>query len=216
MATITVREYERAVRLVRGRVLDVLGPGRHRYRPRTTELHRVDIRPVLLTVPGQEVTTADGVTVRVTVVLRVAVADPIAHLTAGRNADGEVYAAAQQALRGAVAGLALAALLGTRTALGPELLAEVRSVATRVGLSVEELVVRDIMLPGELRRAYADAVLARERGRAELERARAEAATLRSLANTARLLEEHPALLRLRTLQLAEQPGTRLRLTLSD
>ena len=64
------------------------------------------------------------------------------------------------------------------------------------------------MLPGELRRAAMDVVVARERGRAELERARAEAATLRSLANTAQLLEEHPALLHLRTLQTASEPGT--------
>ena len=35
------------------------------------------------------------------------------------------------------------------------------------------------------------------------ERARSEAAALRSLANTARLLEEHPGLLHLRTLQAA-------------
>ena len=66
------------------------------------------------------------------------------------------------------------------------------------------------MLPGDLRRAYAETILARQRGRADLERARAEAATLRSLANTARLLDEHPALLRLRALQVAEAPGTKV------
>ena len=33
---------------------------------------------------------------------------------------------------------------------------------------------------------------------------------LRSLANTAKLLEDHPALLRLRALQAAEQAGTTL------
>jgi regulator of protease activity HflC (stomatin/prohibitin superfamily) len=216
MATLTVREYERAVRLVDGRVRDVLGPGRHRYRARRTELHRVDVRPQLVTVSGQEVLTADGVTVRVTAVLRTAVADPVPFLTASQNAHGEVYAAAQQALRAAVAGLNLEALLGSRTGLGPELLAEIQAVGARVGLTVDEVAVRDVMLPGELRRAFAQAVLAREQGKAELERARAEAATLRSLANTARLLEEHPALLRLRTLQIAEQDGTELRLTVSE
>ena len=82
--------------------------------------------------------------------------------------------------------------------------------ARDVGVDVLELAVRDVMLPGDLRRAYADTVLAKERGRAELERARAEAAALRSLANTAKLLEDHPALLRLRALQAAEQTGTTL------
>ena len=214
MATITVREYERVVRLVDGRVRDVLGPGRHRYRARRTEIHTVDIRPHLVTVPGQDVLTSDGVTVRVTVVLRAAVSDPVAYLTATQHAHGEVYAAGQRALREAVAGMTLEALLGARTDLGPRLREEISAGAARVGMTVEDATVRDVMLSGELRRAFADTVLARERGRAELERARAEAATLRSLANTARLLDEHPALLRLRTLQLAEQDGTQVRLTL--
>ena len=75
---------------------------------------------------------------------------------------------------------------------------------------------RDVILPGELRRAYADTALARQRGLAELERARAEAATLRSLANTAKLLEERPGLLKLRTLQVAARDGTKLRLTVPE
>ncbi|TDD85857.1 hypothetical protein [Actinomadura rubrisoli] len=64
------------------------------------------------------------------------------------------------------------------------------------------------MLPGELRRAAQDALLAREQGRADVERARAKAASLRTLANAARILEEHPSLLRLRTHQVAAKPGT--------
>jgi regulator of protease activity HflC (stomatin/prohibitin superfamily) len=216
MATITVLEHERAVRFVDGRVRDVLGPGRHRYRRRRTALHRLDVRSQLVTVPGQEVLTSDSIAVRISAVLRTAITDPVVHLTASQNAHAEVYAAAQQALRAAVAGMALDALLSSRTALGPELLADVRASAARVGMSVDEVAVRDVMLPGELRRAYAETVLARERGRAELERARAEAASLRSLANTARLLEEHPVLLRLRTLQLAEQGNAKLRLTLAE
>jgi regulator of protease activity HflC (stomatin/prohibitin superfamily) len=48
MATITVQEYERAVRLVDGRVRGVLDPGRHRYRRRRTQLHRFDLRTLQL------------------------------------------------------------------------------------------------------------------------------------------------------------------------
>src|SRR5690606_7313337 len=164
MATITVREYERAVRLVDGRVRDVLGPGRHRYRRRRTELYVVDVRPQLLTVAGQEMLTSDGITVRLTAVVCTAVTDPRLHLTASQDAQAELYVAVQQALRTAVAGLTLDALLNTRTTLGAELLDEVRAVAQRVGRSVAEVAVRDVMLPGDLRRAYAETALARERG----------------------------------------------------
>jgi regulator of protease activity HflC (stomatin/prohibitin superfamily) len=210
MAKIIVMEYERAVRFVDGRVADVLGPGRHRYRRRGTTLQRVDVRPRLVTVPGQEVLTSDGIAVRVTVVLRVTVTDAAAFVTASQDAYAEVYAAAQHALRQAVARLELDALVEGRTGLGSELLEPVRVAGERVGLGVDDLVVRDVMLPGELRRAYAEVLLARQRGRAELEKARAEAASLRSLANTARLLEEHPALLRLRALQAVGGGETKL------
>ena len=178
-------------------------------RSRRTELKRVDVRPTLLHVPGQEVFTTDGLVIRVSAVLRVAVTDPVAYLTAAQEPIQEVYLAAQVAIREAVAELTLEAALGSRATLPDRLRVAVEPAGARVGLEVVELVLRDIMLPGELRRAYSETALVRERAKADLERARGEAATLRSLANTAKLLEEHPALLQLRTLQTAaERPTT--------
>ena len=210
MAKVTVLDYERVVRLVDGRVREVLGPGRHRYRRWRTQLHRVDMRAYLLTVPGQEVLTADGISVRLSATLRLAAADPVALLVAAQNPQAEVYAAVQLALRDAVAALTLEVLASSRLELSAELVERVRAVAARVGLGVDEIAVRDLMLPGNLRQAFADLVLARQRGKVELERARGEAAALRSLANTAELLERHPALLRLRTLQAAESGQAKL------
>jgi regulator of protease activity HflC (stomatin/prohibitin superfamily) len=64
-------------------------------------------------------------------------------------------------------------------------------------------VIKDIVLPAELRAAYADVLTARQRGQVQLETARAESAALRSMANAAKLLDEHPALARLRLVQAA-------------
>lgn len=201
MAKLTVMEYERVVRFVDGRVLDVLGPGRHRYSRTRTTLRQVDLRPSQVIVPGQEVLTADGVAIRISVVLRGAVSDPVTFVTASQDPYGEVYTAVQQALRVTVAGLDLDTIMQSRLELDSAL---IDATAARVGLEVHDLAVRDVMLPGDLRRAYAEVVLTRQRGKADLERARAESASLRSLANTADLLEKHPALLRLRTLHALE------------
>lgn len=46
-------------------------------------------------------------------------------------------------------------------------------------------------------------VAAKQRSQAQLEAARAETAALRSMANAARLLDDHPALARLRMIQAA-------------
>ncbi len=210
MAKVTVLAYERVVRFVDGQVREVFGPGRHRYRRWGSRLHRVDLRPYLLTVPGQEVLTGDGVSVRVSATARLAVTDPVAALVAARDPQAEVYSAVQLALRDAVASAPLEELVASRLQLGEPLLEQVRSVAGRVGFEVAEVAVRDLMLPGNLRQAFADAVLVRQRGKVELERARGEAAALRSLANTAELLERHPALLQLRALQVAEAGPAKL------
>lgn len=210
MAKVTVMEYERVVKLVDGVVKEVLGPGRHSYRRSRTHLHRVDMRPRWLTVPGQEVLTADGISVKLTAMLLVTPVDPVADLTASQAAHSDVYVAVQHALRLAVARQTLEALVESRLDLGAEIEGPVREAAARIGLSVSELLVRDLMLPGDLRRAFAEVLLAKQRGKAELEKARAEAASLRLLANTADLLEKHPALLELRTLQASETGDLKL------
>ena len=69
--------------------------------------------------------------------------------------------------------------------------------------------VKDMLLPPELRAAFAEAVVVRRRGQAQLEAARAETAAMRSLANAAKLLDEHLALALL-TLVQALPPGAKV------
>jgi regulator of protease activity HflC (stomatin/prohibitin superfamily) len=218
VATVIVQAWERLVRYRDGRLEAVLEPGRHRYsllryrRGRRWET-RVDMRPRLWAVPGQELLTADSLPVRVSVHVEVSVVDPVRFVEAAGEPQAVLYAAVQLALRAAVAARSLEQLLAERQELNAELAAAVAPVAERLGVAAGQVVVRDVMLPAELRRAAAEVVLARQRGLAELERARAEAAALRSLANTARLLADHPELLQLRTVQAAERSGSTVVLT---
>ncbi|SKX08747.1 Uncharacterised protein [Mycobacteroides abscessus subsp. massiliense] len=85
--------------------------------------------------------------------------------------------------------------------LGADAVSRLAAEAEDFGVTVTRFVVKDIMLSGEVRKALAGPLLAREAGKAQLERARAEAAVLRSMANTAKLLRENPELLQLRTLE---------------
>lgn len=212
--TLTVLSWQRVVLFRDGALEQVLGPGRHRIRQpgRTTSL-TVDLRPVLWPVPGQDVLTADSLSVRISVHAEVAVTDPAAYVTVARSPHELFHPAIQLALREAALARTLEQLLADRTEVNAALRAAADRVAQRLGIQVNEVAVRDIMLPGDVRKAAADVVLARQRGLAELERARSEAAALRSLANTARLLADNPDLLRLRTLQAAESPGTTVVLT---
>ncbi len=213
MAHVTVQDWQRKLLYVDGRLQRVLEPGRHRYNKRRSTLVNAEMRWRMLTVPGQELITADGVTVRVSVAASWRVTDPVSYVSVATSAQEVLYGAVQEAIRDAVAATSFDDALADRTRLSAGLTDTVQDRTGEVGIGVADVRARDLMLPGELRRAAMERVVARERGQAELERARAEAATLRSLANTARLLEQHPSLLHLRTLQAAQEPGTKLVVT---
>ncbi|MBC6463391.1 slipin family protein [Actinomadura sp. HBU206391] len=210
MARVTVMEWQRTLLFVDGRLDRVLEPGRYRYRARRSELVTVEMRPRLLHVNGQEVITQDGISVRISVVVTWAVADPVVFATGAESSQLALYAAVQEAIRHSMTTATLEDLLTDRGRMSAGLPEALTERAAALGITVTEAHARDLMLPGELRRAAQETLLAREHSRAELERARGEAAALRSLANTARLLEEHPSLLQLRTLQVAAEPGTRI------
>lgn len=74
-----------------------------------------------------------------------------------------------------------------------------------LGLELRLISIKDLMLPGELKKLYAQIVQARQDGLVQLERARGETAALRSLTNAARLTHKNPSLLQLRSLQALEQ-----------
>ena len=212
---VTVRAHCAAVELVDGTPRRVLEPGRHR-RPRRSTHVVVDLREQLLVVAPQEILTVDGVQVRVSAVVRWTVADPVAWLERAADPMGVVYLGTQVALRDAVAGLTLETVSQRGSGLDPAALtAAVASVARPVGVAVTEVVVKDVIVPGELRAATLELATARQRGAAQLELARAETAALRSLANGAKLLDDHPALARMRLVQAAPM-GTQVVLRLGD
>jgi regulator of protease activity HflC (stomatin/prohibitin superfamily) len=200
--TITVAADARAVEYVDGAFTRVLGPGRHARRWRRVSYRWVGLREQLMPMPPQDVLTADGVTVRVSTALRWAVADPRAFVEVAEDPTASVYLAVQVALRDALAEVEVdQAVRQVRHELGDRLVGAARAAAGTVGVEVRDVVVKDVMLPFEVREANAALVTARTRGQAELEKARAETAALRSLANAARMLDDHPALARLRLVQ---------------
>jgi len=206
---VVILAWERAVVLRDGKVNRTVAPGRERRR-RREEFWVLDVRDRRLVVPPQDVLTSDGLQVRISVFGKYAVADPEKWVQNAVSVDGELHALIQLRLREAIAGLTLDELLASRQGLLDAALAPTAEAAADMGVTLESLEIRDITLPQELRRAYAETALARETGKARLEAARGEAAALRSLANTADLLEKHPALIQLRALGAAEASGGQL------
>ena len=211
----TVRPNQRLLEYVDGRCTRVLEPGRHRAVRRATYVV-VSLQERVDSTAPQEVLTADGASVRVTVALRWAVSDPQTYVEVASDPAGLVYLAVQVTLRDALVDVAVDDVARVaRRDLGVRLTEAARVAGAEVGIAVRAAVVKDVILPHELREATAALITARTRGQAQLEAARAETAALRSLANGAKLLEDHPALARLRLVQ-ALPMGSTVELTTSD
>ncbi len=89
---IVVQEWERVLLYRDGRFEEVLEPGRHRRLRWRRRRVRVVVRPRLLVVPGQEVLTADGLSVKVSLTVACRTADPRRWHESVEDADGFVYA----------------------------------------------------------------------------------------------------------------------------
>jgi regulator of protease activity HflC (stomatin/prohibitin superfamily) len=214
---VTVHDYERGLHYRRGRFSGLVDPGTHLVVRPFSEVRLLDSRPTFLTVEGQEVLTSDGVALKVSLAARYVVGDPVAAVTGDQRFLQALYLELQLALRDVLATRTVDEILANRPSIGPAVLERSASSLARIGVELLSVEVRDLMVPGELKRIFAGVVAARKDGEAALERVRAETAALRNLANAGRLVEENPGLLQLRMLQqIGASTGNTVMLTMPD
>ncbi|WP_298804173.1 SPFH domain-containing protein [uncultured Pseudokineococcus sp.] len=204
---VVVHAWEQVLRYRDGALVEVLGPGAHRRSRWRTRYERVDTRPRSVVLSAQEVATAEGLSVRCSLVADVAVVDPRRWVEEVQDADDAVHVALQLGLREAVTRRGYEDLLAARGGLGEEVRDLVAAPLAEVGAACRRAALRDLAAPAEVRQAAAEVVTARALGLASLERARSEVAATRALANAARLVAGSPGLLELRTLQAVEASG---------
>lgn len=194
---------ERAVVLVRdGLPLRVLGAGRYRaWTSGPWKLVPVHLGLEVLELAAQDVVTQDQVPVRVKPAATFRVVDPLRWL-ASRAQQVPIYSAIQLALREVLAGRTLDALTLGREDLSDDLLQRSRArLPAELGVALDTVWVKDLILPGEVKEVVHRVTLARKEAEAMAIRRREEVAQTRQLANTARLLEQSPVLLRLKELE---------------
>jgi len=184
-----------------GVFMRILNAGRHVLWGFGWKLTTMDLRKTSVVVPGQDVLTADNVSLKLSVLVTYQVTDAAKAAHETQNWLGDLYNAAQLALRATVGAVTIESLLTQRLEIGAQLLARAQPEAARIGVNVLGVDVKDVMLPADLKRAFGEVLKAKQEGQAALERARGESASLRNLANAARVLEGNPALMNLRLMQ---------------
>lgn len=189
---------------------ETLGPGVYAFWKGvgTLKVAVVDRREVSVDICGQEILTADKVTLRLNAQFIFRVVDAEKAAATSDDVRTVVYREVQMALRAAIGTRDLDALLADKDALAAEVTGAVRPRAAEFGVEVVAVGVRDLILPGEMRTLLNKVIEAKKAAEAGVITRREEAAGLRHQANTAKLYVDNPTLLRLRELEAVEKIAT--------
>ncbi len=190
-----------------GVLIDRLGEGLHVFWKGTGHVtwKAVSLREQMLDVAGQEIITADKVSLRVNLVLTYLVADPVKSVTASADAGQALYRDAQLALCAAIGTRQLDDLLADKESVGNELRQMIVARAGKLGVTVRSVGLRDIIVPGDMKTLLNQVIAPTKEAGANVIRRREETAAARSQANTAKLLAENPPLARLKELEALQQ-----------
>ena len=172
---------------------------------RAVNVKVVDTRQHALEVTGQEVLTRDRVSIRVNLVARYRVTDPVKAVASVKDYAEALYRALQHAYREALATKSLDELLSRKGAVDGEAADVVRAEMAAIGLDVADIAIKDVVLPGDMRDILNKVVAAEKEAEAQVIRRREETNATRSLLNTAKVMAENPVMLRLKELEALEK-----------
>jgi len=204
----TVREHEKGLLFVQGKLVATLDSGRHAFWSHpgaAIEISVVDLRREQISIVGQELMTKDKVTLRLTLTVEFGTVDPALAATSVASVKDAVYLVVQLAAREFVAGVTLDELLEGRDTMTRFLEQDAAPKLVRFGVRLERVGVKDVVLPGEMKTLLNRVIEAEKEAQANVIQRREEVAATRQLANTARVMADNPVLLRLKELDAMKE-----------
>ena len=165
----------------------------------------VETRAQQVEVAGQEILTKDKVSLRVNLTATFKVNDVVKAVTELSNYKEFLYNELQLALRKAIGTKVLDALLADKEAIDTFVRLYVAKKVAMYGLTLIEVGVKDIILPGEMKTILNQVVEAEKAAKANIIKRREETAATRSLLNTAKLMDQSATLRRLKELETLEK-----------
>ena len=195
-----INEYERGVLFSCGKFKKLLNPGWRLVLPIIQSYSKVDIRTKVIDVPEQETITKDNVSVRINAVIYFSVFDASKALLSVENFRYAVSQLAQTTMRNAVGTVTLDELLSSRDKISSEICKIIDEATDPWGIKVENVELKDVALPEEMKRVIAKAAEAEREKQAVITKAAGEVEASENLAKAARLMATTPGALHLRTL----------------
>ncbi len=195
------------VMFIDGQYVENVSPGVYAFWRGAADVRvvEVDLRERMIDVSGQDVMTADKVTLRLNAVATYRVTDARKSVSLNEDVRNALYREVQFALRAVVGVRELDTFLADKDSVAKEIEDGVRRRALELGLELVSVGIRDLILPGEMKDLMNKVTEAKKAAEANLIARREETAAIRSQVNTAKLLAENPVLMRLRELEVLEK-----------
>ena len=195
-----VNEYERGVKFRFGKFAKILNPGWNLILPVIESMKKVDIRTKAVDVPEQAAITKDNVSIRINAVLYYKIFDASKAIIAVEDYRYAVAQLAQTTMRNAVGAVSLDELLAERNKISEEICKIVDEATDPWGIKVENVELKDVALPEEMKRVIAKVAEAEREKAAVITKSVGEVEASENLAKAAEIMSSTPGALHLRTL----------------
>ncbi len=195
-----ISEYERGIKFTCGKFSSVMTPGWKLVFPIFQSYSKIDIRTKVIDVPEQEVITKDNVSVKINAVIYYNIFDASKALLCVENFHYAVSQLAQTTMRNSVGSVTLDELLSCREKISETICEIVDKATDEWGVKVHNVELKDVSLPGEMKRVIAKVAEAEREKQAVITKAEGELEASKNLAEAASTLSKSAGALHLRTL----------------
>ena len=197
---VQVNEYERGIKFSFGKFNKTMNPGWNFVIPIFQSYKKVDIRTKAVDVPEQDAITKDNVSVRINAVIYYKIFDASKAILEVENFQYAVSQLAQTTMRNVVGSVSLDELLAEREKLSESICKIIDEATDPWGIKVENVELKDVSLPEEMKRVIARAAEAERERAAVITKAQGEVEAAKNLAEAANTMASTPGALHLRTL----------------
>jgi len=195
-----INEYERGIKFTFGKFSKIMNPGWNLVFPIFQSYKKVDIRTKAVDVPEQEAITKDNVSIRINAVLYYKIFDASKAVIAVESFNYAVSQLAQTTMRNIVGSVSLDELLSQRDKISLEICKIVDEATDPWGIKVENVELKDVALPEEMKRVIAKVAEAEREKQAVITKAEGEVEASQNLAKAAETMSKVNGALHLRTL----------------
>ncbi len=197
---VQIDQYERGVKFTQGKFSKIMEPGWNLVLPIFQSYKKIDIRTKAVDVPEQDAITRDNVSVRINAVIYYKIFDASKAILEVENFYYAVSQLAQTTMRNVVGSVSLNELLGEREKISTEICKIIDEATDPWGIKVENVELKDVSLPEEMKRVIAKAAEAEREKEAILTKAQGEVEASKNLAIAAETMATTPGAMHLRTL----------------